>query len=775
MQELSPDALLLVINRVCDVRLDSKDSLPVAKIQPLIQVLITCSRVSSAWYRAVKNPKFWRHIVHAKYPFFHVGMEESAYTAFLRIRKVSRNFPLHGAVLQNDPGYVRRLASGYDVNQLDDEGKAPIHYVKVVNTIVLEDENIVVRLPEITAMLTALLEVGANINLKDRKKGRTLLHTALAEQCVLELLQFFLARGAQGDLRDKEGITAFYIAIRKKMFVPSQGHITLDVGANIYYNKRHVNLFLQNGLTLDFVNPETGDNYLHIAARRNDLKFIDGLYSILFKNRGELTLHQMANHRNYSGMTPILVAASKGHDDFIRLLLWVYELGVKERAKHFQNTDEPYVADINLQGCGKSVLSWVGARYRVRRKEEMGTEKDHAQSLKNLVIKEVIEAGAVPNEPFSDFNERTLLQEAASQGDKFFIEGFCSSLTPWYEQDRNRVLEALNFSKHRKTALDFAVENEMFEVVEVLEKEGADRILSANKKRVEESKVLYERLNKILYPYVYGIDSDDSMTEGEEDEIVALLRQAIVNRFVTIVRDICKAMWEVVYKRDSEAFLSALDFRVEGKTALDLALENNFFDGARILYRYGARRHSTSSQAKLNKLFEFDKVLKNIRTLGLSKQDQDFSDTLSIFLESCEFGYLGFVKNFIRLVEENPAEEVALSEFLDFVKKGKSALDFAIENGFFNVATFLVEKGARKIASFNAKKFNEQSHVVVIFETHSLDVGAYSSNIQASFTLFDQSATKRRKVESGSENEEEYNSSSDIDDDNRAYGKDFSF
>ena len=97
-------------------------------------------------------------------------------------------------------------------------------------------------------------------------------------------------------------------------------------------------------------------------------------------------------------MTPVMRAVLAGHEKLTRILLFSFTHQARFEAMHRQQMDHPYLADINISTpSGRTALSWAGARFRPRKRQDMGTKRDREQSLTNLVVKELVGAGADPN------------------------------------------------------------------------------------------------------------------------------------------------------------------------------------------------------------------------------------------------------------------------------------------------------------------------------------------------------------------------------------------
>ncbi len=132
------------------------------------------------------------------------------------------------------------------------------------------------------------------VNLPD-KEGMTPLHLAINNKDV-ETVELLLKSGASADLNDRYGRSLL-------MYAASEG------------NEKIFDLFLKYHLHLDLDHKDkNGGTLLHYAARGGNLK----TFQTLKKWMGE---KMMVNVQDKNGRTPLLLAASWGHDQMVTALI----------------------------------------------------------------------------------------------------------------------------------------------------------------------------------------------------------------------------------------------------------------------------------------------------------------------------------------------------------------------------------------------------------------------------------------------------------------------
>ncbi|PJD95008.1 MAG: hypothetical protein CK425_09695 [Parachlamydia sp.] len=130
---------------------------------------------------------------------------------------------LHTAVQYGDFKTVKRMVEkGMNLNQVNLDGKTPLHYAQQVD------------------IVQYLLEKGANCQLTD-KLGRTLLHYA-AQDDHLEMIKLLMKNGASIDQKDKEGNPPILIAAEARNF--DAVTLLLKSGADVLIKGRNQNTVL---------------------------------------------------------------------------------------------------------------------------------------------------------------------------------------------------------------------------------------------------------------------------------------------------------------------------------------------------------------------------------------------------------------------------------------------------------------------------------------------------------------------------------------------------
>jgi ankyrin repeat protein len=199
------------------------------------------------------------------------------------------------------------IARGIDVNGRDMEGKTPLHHA-------VYHQN--------RPMIEQLLHNGADINAQDRK-GETPLLSAITYRHA-KTIRLLLQRGANPAIPDKRSRTPLFKAVWAGL-------------------KPITMLLLEQAHNLA-VKTATGYNLIHAAVNGNWPQLID----FLVKNK-KINVNSASQH----GITPLHLAARKGNEHLIRLLL---ELGADKKARDYQNRIPFDYLDINAPTAIKDLL-----------------------------------------------------------------------------------------------------------------------------------------------------------------------------------------------------------------------------------------------------------------------------------------------------------------------------------------------------------------------------------------------------------------------------------
>jgi ankyrin repeat protein len=189
--------------------------------------------------------------------------------------------PLHHAIKASSVVAVSALLSypGIDVNIVGENGATPLHVAASVGQIDI-----------LKLLLTHPL---IQVNLRDRD-GRTPLHHA-ADAGSREAVNEVLAQaGVDVNIADVTGKTALHLAVARN---------------SLELIKRFVSYPLLNINAVD----ETGESALHVAA---ELGFYDMALSLCREPNINIKLQKVK-----TAWTPLHLAARKGHDDILQLLL----------------------------------------------------------------------------------------------------------------------------------------------------------------------------------------------------------------------------------------------------------------------------------------------------------------------------------------------------------------------------------------------------------------------------------------------------------------------
>ena len=262
--------------------------------------------------------------------------------------------PLHLACSQGRAAMVKamvELAGCEIVAHTDQHRRTPLHYCALsvhsscmINYIAEKARSII------------------NINAQD-DKGRTPLHNAITSANLSGTTEL-LSYGANPMLKDKHGFNALHIAVHRnrKVIVSTllgtpQAAELATAKSSTGYSALHLALRLGHGelipglisaLQFEIENnkDDNGDNYLHLAASRGDVKALKSLLDVPAirkslnepNNRGATPLHLGAYsgqfgcvqlllnngamvHRCFNGNTAFNVACRKGYTDCAKLLL----------------------------------------------------------------------------------------------------------------------------------------------------------------------------------------------------------------------------------------------------------------------------------------------------------------------------------------------------------------------------------------------------------------------------------------------------------------------
>jgi len=174
-----------------------------------------------------------------------------------------------------------------------------------------------------TEVIERLIAAGANVDAQDDEDGYTALHIAAANGR-LNMVDFFLSRGASIQLRDWWGRTPVQIAAEARQF--NAVNRLLDCGAKIEYRPDDKERLLlqscENGIAelvesylaegVD-VNSKgwLGETPLRVAAESNQLKIVD----ILIKAGANVDIEDMWRR------TPLRRAAERGHTTVVERIL----------------------------------------------------------------------------------------------------------------------------------------------------------------------------------------------------------------------------------------------------------------------------------------------------------------------------------------------------------------------------------------------------------------------------------------------------------------------
>ncbi|KPM44854.1 hypothetical protein AK830_g1723 [Neonectria ditissima] len=168
------------------------------------------------------------------------------------------------------------LHLGARINAIDNEGRCALHYSAASN--VVDDET-----------MGVLINAGADLNLVDDEKGQTPLHIAI-QQARWNLATKLIQAGADLEVRQPDGWTALHLAISMR-------------------NHEFAQLLISRGAKVDKVLREHTPLTMAISLQ------CTAITAVLIDSGAD------ANLASRNGNTPLLAAASTGHDETVRYLL----------------------------------------------------------------------------------------------------------------------------------------------------------------------------------------------------------------------------------------------------------------------------------------------------------------------------------------------------------------------------------------------------------------------------------------------------------------------
>ncbi|KAK7429285.1 hypothetical protein QQZ08_004095 [Neonectria magnoliae] len=168
------------------------------------------------------------------------------------------------------------LHLGARINAIDNEGRCALHYSAASN--VVDDET-----------MGVLINAGADLNLVDDEKGQTPLHIAI-QQARWNLATKLIQAGADLEVRQPDGRTALHLAISMR-------------------NHEFAQLLISRGAKVDKVLREHTPLTMAISLQ------CTAITAVLIDSGAD------PNLASRNGNTPLLAAASTGHDETVRYLL----------------------------------------------------------------------------------------------------------------------------------------------------------------------------------------------------------------------------------------------------------------------------------------------------------------------------------------------------------------------------------------------------------------------------------------------------------------------
>ncbi len=203
------------------------------------------------------------------------------------VKDAMGNTPLMWAIVGRHSDVARHLVlKGADVNAENEAGKTPLHVAAASGNL---------------SIVRLLVSKGAKVN-HEAKDGTTPLHIA-AVMGNTDVIRYLVKKGARLDVEDVNGLTPLHYAALSvaEVFKGKENTETVRYLVGEYMRKGTYKKRFTGGLTL-----------LHFAAYGGDLSQVRRL--LRKKGIG-------VNVRTQEGLTPLHVAAMKGHTDIVRYLV----------------------------------------------------------------------------------------------------------------------------------------------------------------------------------------------------------------------------------------------------------------------------------------------------------------------------------------------------------------------------------------------------------------------------------------------------------------------
>ncbi len=232
--------------------------------------------------------------------------------------------PLHLACSQGRSDMVKMMvehAGPEIISSTDQQQKTPLHHCALsIHS---------------SCMIPFLVENGKGIIQIDAHdaRGRTPLHNAITSANLAGTKEL-ISYGASPLAKDQRGLNALHLALNSKRKVivnallelpcaPELISHTCSKGYSAIHHALHIGhsevipkmiSALRHASEVQKIRDEEGNNYLHIAAGKGDVKALKALLNVL-------EIHKLLNEPNNCGMTPLHSAATGGHFRCIDLLL----------------------------------------------------------------------------------------------------------------------------------------------------------------------------------------------------------------------------------------------------------------------------------------------------------------------------------------------------------------------------------------------------------------------------------------------------------------------